>query len=521
MIWPFNKLFGRSKPPSRKDPFADFNQPLGPGRKAGRLSRDEGGDDSRLHRDYWAGASDISINALIVRHLSTWRRRCRFEAQNNPTIKGMMRTFRDDVVGARGPKLDIRTQNTKFNQEAESLWENWFRMPDVAGRVSGVDMLKLDCNQLWTHGSYLHQIVIDQSLPVNGIQMRIANIDARRLASPVMSGAGQNIVLGIELTPFGKPIAYNIEQINFADLAAFPTYVKIPAANMVHGFELLEPEQITGIPWLKWMLTSEADRRQYDRYVMEAAKYAAAQAVYIFTESPDVQQPQIITGGEPVDVEPATATMLPPGHKFGTTTAQQPAAQYESYSRIRLSQTGRPVNMPYGTVALDYSNLSFSAARLMMNTYWGGLACDRANIDRTNLNYLFFILLAEAELKGLITIPDEPIRLDWTWPSHPSVDPKADAQAATERLANLTSTLELEAAEDGVDFDDLVASHKRCKAFHDEIGIDYPITKQGAAGNTPQNDTGSDTGNPPPSNGMGSNGHGRLNGLAATGRYHG
>lgn len=490
-----------SKPP--RDPFADIRKKM--------LSRDDAAENTRLHRDYWGGASDTSINTLLQRNLATWRARSRYEAVNNPIVKGMIETYCQDVVGPNGPKLDIRTEDKNFNAAVESLWDSWWKSPDINGQLAGADFLNLASNQLWTHGSYLWQFVTDKDAPRDGIQTRIKAIDARRLNGSMMSFRLNDIILGIRVSPSGKPLSYFIEQPDFANLSAMAEPIEVDAKFIIHGFDRLEPEQLTGVPLLKHVLEICADRRQLNRYIIEGYKFAAAVSAFIQAKD-NTTTPQAFT--DSYELEPGVLASLPPGYGIGTTPATQPSAQFDVFEKSLLAQMGRPVGMPHGKVALDYSNLSFSAARLMDNTYHGGLATRRASIGRVGLNRLLFAVLAEAELKGLIALPTEPLKWQWTWPAHASTDPKSDAAAATERLVNLTSTPEYEAAAAGLDFEDTVKSHERCKEALEKIGIAYPITRQGVTPEAQQEPDPEDEPKPvkrASSNGNGNgNGHGHL-----------
>lgn len=460
--------------PEPRDPFREFREQQA--RDAYR--RIDGAETHRLNRDYWAGASDISINLLLMEKLPVLRMRARYEAMNNPVVKGVIGTYVKDLVGPIGPKLDVLTGDKTFNTRAEAIWNDWFARPDINGQLSGADVLRLAARGVITHGSYLWQIVTDRRASVGGLRTRLRVIDPRRLQNPVSSNVDGDVVLGIKINASGEPLGYYLGEARFGGQfkIANPTYV--PADQMIHGFERLEPEQLTGFPLLTPVLEVIADDRQNDRYVMEASKAAAALSVYLFTEQPgDASTAEY---AEEVDIEPGVATTLPPGWQAQQVTPSQPSAQYPDFKKQQHMKIGRPLLMPGVLVSYDYADLPFSAARLVMNDYHGGHKVNRAHFEQCGLTRLFTIIMAEAALSGMIDMPTGAIPLSWTWPTPASFDPLNDAKAATERMASLQSSLEEEAAAQGKELDELVESHRRSKDAVESIGMEYPIRRADA-----------------------------------------
>jgi len=73
----------------------------------------------RLNEDHWADAKDESINSLLASDLSTIRARAQYEFLNNPLVKGVVKTYADDVVGLIGPSLAVQTDDDDYNKSFE------------------------------------------------------------------------------------------------------------------------------------------------------------------------------------------------------------------------------------------------------------------------------------------------------------------------------------------------------------------------------------------------------------------
>lgn len=429
----------------------------------------------RLNQAHWQHAHGMPINEDLRRDLQTLCTFCEFEAQNNPMVAGVIATHANDVVGPDGPTLQIHSDNDAYNTALEQIHEEWFAMPDFLGQLSGADMLKLDVRLKWTRGEYLEQFV--DAGPDWMIGLRLHAIAPRRLSTP--PGRMLDTQLGISLDKFGRPLAYWIEDIDERSPFGWTGRYIDPApgpADIIHGFERLEPGQVRGVPLLASALDCIADLRDYDAQVLDAARNAADYGVYFYTDHPNLD-PIIVN--ESIEIERRMATTAPPGWKPSMVQATQPTTNYVEFRSERQRDIGRPVGMPLMSIRLDSSQHSYSSARFDGQVYQRGCVSIRSQLEREKLNRCLDLLAREAEMAGLIPPRPRRVKYAWTWMPFPHVDPAREMLAAQLRLQTGISSLSDEIAATGGNIETLAAKRKRDAEVLAAAGFTYTISQGG------------------------------------------
>lgn len=421
----------------------------------------------RLNEDHWADAKDESVNSLLVSDLSTIRARALYEFLNNPLVKGVVKTYADDIVGSTGPSVAVQSDSDDYNTSHEQIWREWWALPDLNGVLSGVDLLNLSFIQVMTAGDYLWQIVNDPDA-IGPIQTRVLLIHSRRMTTPYDKTGDDSIVLGVRRSKTGKPLNYYIEEAPQGEgLQLYSLeYADVPAKDMIHGFERLEPDQVRGLPWLQACLPAVAELRDYDQQVMEAAKMAAALAVLLFARNPDTGFAVV---NDSTEIESGTMKTLPPGYEAMQITPHQPPMIYPDFRGEHLRALGRPFGMPLLTVKLDARGHSWSSARLDKDVYHSGQAVQRGGVNRTGMGRLIATIRREAELARILPVRRD-VKYVWTWPVSSSIDPLKEDKAATERKdVNRTTTLAYECAAKGLDWEEVQTQRAREEARNREV----------------------------------------------------
>jgi len=427
---------------------------------------------NRLNRAHWQPVTGQTINQDLAGSLETLRTRCEFEVANNPDAEGMIFTHTIDVIGAHGPTLQVQSDNEAYSDKLEAIWSDWWSAPDVTGKLSGVDLLDLDVRKLWTAGEFLTQIVTDKSAD-GPVQMRLKVVNPRRLASPAGKAADPRVVMGIELDDNNKPVRYYIDNTSAAGLVG-TSPEPVPAADIIHEFDVIEEDQARGVPKLATCVQIGADLRDYDLQVMDAARAAADSGVFIWSIHPNLE-PTVVK--ESSEIERRMNTTLPPGYQATQLTPQQPATGYTEFHDEHLRRLGRPCAMPLMITKLDSKNHNYSSARFDAQVYNRGIDKFRGWLERRLLNRLVAMIAREAELAGRVGtgggLPARPatVKYKWTWPRPASVDPTKDASAASERLANGTSTHRDECAANGEDWAEVFDQQAKEQEKRDTLGL--------------------------------------------------
>jgi lambda family phage portal protein len=358
----------------------------------------------------------------------------------------------------------------------EKEWKAWWMRPDVNGQLSGVDLLRQNLRMEWVCGEYLNQITSDPAA-TTPVKLRLLAIHPSRLATPPAQGGTADVVLGIKRTTTGKPIEYYVMPDLSGPLAFANPYMPetLRAADVIHGFDSLEPGQARGIPKLGSALEKLANLDDYDVQVMDAARAAADNGVLLYSDHEDAK---FVNVNESTEHQRRTIRTLPPGWRATQMTPQQPGTQYIEFHDETLRKAGRGVSMPLMRIKLDSRDHNYSSARFDSNVYGRAIEAKQEKIESDLLNRLFLLWLREAELgwarkpetRAFATRP-EGLRNQWMWEPLPDVDAEKEARGRTERLKNGTSCMRDEC--DG-DWEDVLEQQAREREKRIALGVPEP-----------------------------------------------
>lgn len=448
---------------------------------------------TRHNSAHWAGVRKESINAALNgERLSTLRERCAYEAANNGIIEGMIRRYCADVSGPEGPTLQVRTANKTYADKLETLWYRWTQHMDIRGRLQLPDMLQSWTRSMFLNGEFL-ALRMNDDRTVDGIpKLRLQNIDPRRLGGFDSKG-GTDVFMGIKVDKYTRPISYFVD--GYADiLLRSIKQEEYPAAQVIHGFDELEPEQLRGVPWLAPVLSDIADIRDYDQSVLDAAKAMADSciAMEMTEEALRTGSPEIVDFGEDIlDIPRNSVFFAPAGYKATALQATQPTTNYIEHRRERLQDVGACRGIPMLKLLGNASDHNYSSARLDSQDYWTGIAQHRGWLQRIALDDLVYEVATEGGLLGLLPGPPPPdLECVWTWTAAPHVDPTKEADAATTRMALGLETFAQGCVAMGRDPEQQTAALLEEVAEWDAAGLQHPVKRvkvqQDGAGRPPE-----------------------------------
>lgn len=443
------------------------------------LRRWESAKTDRLNRGHWSGATDNSINFDLSMWAETLRKRAMHEAANNSLLAGVINTHVTDLVGARGPVLQVQSDNEDYNTALEGAWGQWWALPDLLGRLSGPQMLRMGFRMWWYAGEWIWQEVTEKAAS-GPVRMRLKAIHPRRLQTPATMTYSPLTALGITTDEHGRPQSYAImRELPSGEIKYLSTdYDEVPARFVRHCFEQYEPDQMRGIPLVAATLHDIADLRDFDQQTMDAARAAADWSVLLYSALPPGEVPPITLGSDTIPMERRTMQALPPGYQAQQVKAEHPSTNYVQYRKEHQAGIGRPVNMPLMRVRLDASEYNYSSARLEAYIYEGGLDVHREVAEVQALNPTVRSFEIEAQLAGLI--PERPpvVRYGWVWPALPTIDPLKEAEAERMEMENRTATFSEACARRGKDPDQVIAQHQRDREKFAGTGLPLPPSFQ-------------------------------------------
>ncbi len=425
--------------------------------------------DNKVH---WAQADAldaVTANSPAVRRIL--RSRARYEVSNNSYAKGMILTLANDLIGT-GPRLQLLGASAEVTRRLEAAWADWAGLVDLAGKLRTMAMAKSG------HDGEAFAVFIDNPGVQHEILLDLQLVEADRVANPYYGLTSDDD--GITFDAYGNPVTYSVLKEHpgstYYNLEK-PDYV--PASRMLHWFRRDRPGQIRGIPEITPALPLFAQLRRYTLATIAAAETAADNSMWMKTPASAedmTDSKDVVEVPNPFDLFPLTrnmVTQLPDGYDIGQFKPEQPVTTYGEFKAQILNEIARCLNMPYNIAAGNSSNYNYSSGRLDHQTYFRSLSVDQHHLETTILDRILKAWLREAELVYRMTGLLE-LRHQWFWEGREHVDPEKEANAQATRLVNHTTTLAVEYARQGRDWETEVKQRAKEVALMKELGLPVP-----------------------------------------------
>ena len=429
------------------------------------------------NRKHWANADGLSPNAAInpeVRRVL--RNRARYEVANNSYAKGIVLTLANDTIGT-GPRLQMLTGDAEANARIEDAFEQWSRAVDLPGKLRTMRMARAETGEAFA-------LLVNNPGVLSQVSLDLKLIEADQVCSPLLRRGRSDEIDGILLDQWGNPSAYrvlkrhpgdnNALRAPIDDLLAYDT---LPAASVVHYYRADRPGQLRGIPDITPALPLFAQLRRYTLATIAAAETAANFAAVIYTDAPANGEADPLEPMDEVELEQRLATVLPGGWKLGQVHAEQPTTTFGEFKREILNEIARCLNMPFNVAAGNSSGYNYASGRLDHQVYFKSIRVEQHQMQLAVLDRILNAWLNEAVLvEGLLpqslrtiarTLPEHA----WFWDGVEHVDPSKEANAQATRLANHTTTLAVEFARQGRDWEQELRQRAKELALMNELGL--------------------------------------------------
>jgi lambda family phage portal protein len=336
------------------------------------------------------------------------------------------------------------------------VWKRWWEVCDYDGLANGPDKLALWVVQLWKYGEFFEQFVNDSDGPAELPQLRLRSIHPDRIETDVASALTSLGADGVILAEDGRRVGYRVKQEIPGSWVWQHETVLVD--QMVHYFELTEPGQLRGIPWIASALPVLADIRELDKSVLAAMRTSAEMAA-VMESQPNGEnslEPVTLDDDTELELKRNAIVKVPQGWGIKQLKAEQPGLQHVPYRHDRLREIGRGRGMSLLHVLADGRDHTYSSMRgdnQMLDMVLGN---DRGKFERKALTRVFRAVMAEAVLMGLVEPLPVDLRINWVWPAREYIDPMKEAQGQIESMRAGIKTLHEICAERGVDYDEHV-----------------------------------------------------------------
>ena len=394
------------------------------------------------------------------------RDRARYVVYNCPYAWGILDTYATDVVG---PWLSVSFPRGKITEEVRDEITNAF--DEWALKVDLWEKLKTLVRAKTTDGEafalfYTDPTIVDET---NAVTLNLATLECDRVESWTEQVTRENETDGIRFDQYRHPIEYRVLKYHPGDYRTIKNIKSragdwIKAANVIHYFEVLRPEQVRGVSDFVSMLDIPAEQKAYRAAVTTTATNAASVSGVLSTD----QVPECFDDNDEslgkcaMEVKPNTVFMaqrgafvsLPEGWKLTQLQAQQPTSLYNDFVRSLIAEMARCLSMPVNIAMCDSSQHNFASAKLDHTTYGKKIQSVRSTLVTKVLDRIFAKWLEEYN----ILKPQMPAtlaalrRTEWLFAERGNTDVMKDASADNTRLGNGTTNYQTLYGKDGKDW---------------------------------------------------------------------
>lgn len=415
--------------------------------------------------------ANLSMDAVLRTQLPRIRARSRDLSINNPYVKKFIGMVAVNVLGPGGISFQSKLKfkngslDERSNIAIETAWKEWGRRrhsPDVTGKLSWVRLQDLCLRTVARDGEiFIRQVRNFEN--AHRYSLQLIEADSVDESFNADLGQGYRIIMGIEIDPWGRPVAYHVARRaanDYSDPVSYRQRERIPAEDMIHLFVPFRVNQRRGVPWAFAVMAKTNVLDGYEEAELVAARVAAAKMGCIETaEGIYVADDQDGAGKQYIEADPGTFPIMPPGTKMNMFDPQHPTTAYRDFVKQVLRAIACGLEVSYNSLGADLESVNYSSVRSGTLEERDGWKAIQAWLIEDLCEQVFEGWLRMQVLAR--TLDFEPADIDricgaavwrgrsWSW-----VDPLKDGKANTESLASGMATRTDLLAEQGKDFEE-------------------------------------------------------------------
>lgn len=414
---------------------------------------------------HWAQSDSFDADSANSRHVrQTMVRRSRYETENNGYVGGLTRTHATFLIRT-GPRLRLTSKDeheldetTEVKDRIKADWHAWCKAIKFRRKLWCMAHAKIQDGEplaVVRHNPKVkHQVKLD-----------VVPIETEQCQTPMLAVGVPGYIDGIRFDPWGNPLYYDIlpQHPGSLGLSSSIQPDHIPARYVLHWYEMQRPGQHRGVPSMRSTLGLGAGARRWREATLSGAETIADIALIAQTQGAPLDGPDEFAPFGTIEWQKRMMMMLPMGWNVFQPQGTQPPANYEMFTRAHISESARPLSMPYNLAASDSSSHSFASGRLDTIPYYMVIDdLEREDCNDLVLDPLFclwwqeYVLIKQEKGRMLESDPDNPPSHDWDWPKNPVADEGAETGTNAEKMRTGQAAPSDIAHANGESFEDLL-----------------------------------------------------------------
>jgi len=428
---------------------------------------------TRTKRKTSGGTGDVNLNEASLGEL---REIGRDLSRNNPIAKGLLQTEADEIIGEDGPKIECRSKDEKWNEEAEAAFdETAVNVPiDITGRFNYPRIMQIGFKSYRRDGDAA-VIFLDDDLQM---------VEGEQIGTPYGKSTPEffDIVNGVAYSKATKKLmGYYIGQPDKWGYIRQDSWKNYPADKVFHIFNPDRVSYSRGEP----VLTQSIKYIDYLTGIIDATMVAmkvnACFSMFIsqtVTEIPESYPGGISTSGLDEDnnrlekMEPGTILRGKPGESAVGIGQAYPGTTFDPFVARILSIIGRPLCLPMMLVTGDFSGATFMNARIAYQSAQKRWRTEQKAVVQPLAARIWRWKIGQLITSGrLKNAPDDWNNIEIFCNRWPYIDPYKEASADEQQIKNGTTTRSIICARQGLDFGEVNAQLAKEETLRKELGL--------------------------------------------------
>lgn len=314
-------------------------------------------------------------------------------------------------------------------------------------------------------------------------------VDPDRLCNPMGQPDTLKLRGGIEYDEDGVPLAYQVRNGHPADWFRFSQilqWTRIPRATswgrpvFIHGFEPEREDQSRAMTPFSSLMPRLRMISKFADTELASATVNALFAAFVYSNLPAGDATQAFTPvsttfadqrtnyyrENPAYLNGVRIPVMAIGDEVKINSSPRQTGAFDHFQTAFLRSVASARGLSYEQVSMDWSKTNYSSARAALNEVWRHIQTLSAILIEQVQIPIYFAVIEEAFDRGYIVPPsgapqfwDAPgayIGGRWIGPGRGYVDPVKEAEGASTRIGALISTQEIECAQQGLDWEEVL-----------------------------------------------------------------